>query len=174
MLDELNAAIKDYQTKWKGLVAARADKAFFEGLKTTAVAWKTTDLAEFDHIFAELREKADQIHLGWINERWLGTIHLREGELEGGIKIVKLMQRRPGSKDAVGLDHVDFYSPQVEGAQAILKAEPDLKWTSEDNDHCHWLSLWFDGTEAKLRTGTTISACIKELETVNEQVIDKS
>jgi hypothetical protein len=174
MIDELNKALKDYQVKWETLVATRSDKPFFEGLKTTAVAWKTTDLAEFDRIFAELREKCDQIHLGWINERWLGTLHLREGELEGGVKIIKLMQRRPGSTDDVGLDHVDFYSPQVKGAEGILKDEPDLKWTPENNGHCNWISIWFDNTEAKLRTGTTIDVCIKELEEINKQIIDKS
>ena len=174
MLDELSTAFEEFQTKWNALVAERTNKAFFESLKPTAVAWKTTDLAEFDRIFAELREKSDQIHLGWINERWLATMHLREGEVKGGIKLIKLMQRRPSSTDAIGLDHVDFYSPEVVGAEAILKAEPNLKWTPEDNGHCHWLSLWFADTEAKLRTGTTVDVCIKELEDINKQLIDKS
>jgi hypothetical protein len=174
MLDTLSQAIKDFQEKWDKMATGRKDQDLFKGLKPTAVAWKTTDLAEFDRIFAELRDKADQIHLGWINERWLGTIHLREGELAGGIKIVKLMQRRPGSTDAVGLDHVDFYSEQVKDAQTILKTEGGLKWTSEDNGHCHWISLWFDGTEAKLRTGTTVDVCITELEAINKQVLGKA
>lgn len=174
MLDKLSAAFQEFHTKWDALIAERTNQAFFRGLKPTAIAWKTTDLAEFDRIFAELREKSDQIHLGWINERWLATMHLREGEVKGGIKLIKLMQRRPGSADAIGLDHVDFYSPEVAGAEAILKTEPSLKWTPEDNGHCHWLSLWFADTEAKLRTGTTIDVCIKELEDINRQLIDKS
>jgi hypothetical protein len=174
MQDKLNQALKDYRSRWDKMVTDRKDQVFFNELKPTAVAWKTTDLAEFDRIFAELREKADQIHLGWINERWLGTIHLREGELEHGIKIIKLMQRRPGSTDAVGLDHVDFYSEQVKDAENILKGEDGLKWTPEDNGHCHWISLWFEGTEAKLRTGTTVDVCIKELEEINNHVLGKS
>jgi len=170
MLEELNQAFTKYRKKWEQLVNDRTDKSFFQGLKPTAIAWKTEDLAEFDRRFRELRELSDQIHLGWINERWLGTFHLKDSSLQDSIRLVKLMQRRPGSSDAVGLDHVDFYSSQVEGAETILKAEPGLKWSPEDNGHCHWLSIWFADTEAKLRTGTTVDVCIQELQDVNKSL----
>lgn len=171
MIDELNKAFEDYQTKWNKLVSQRTDKPFFESLKPTAIAWKTEDLADFDRRFAELREHCDQIHLGWINERWLGTLHLRGSELIDGVKLIKLMQRRPGSTDATGLDHIDFYSPEVAQAETVLTGETALKWTSENNGHCDWISIWFDDTEAKLRTATTIDVCIAELQEVNEKLL---
>lgn len=176
MIDELNAAVADFQKKWQDVVAEREDKTFFEKLRPTAVAWKAEDLSDFDTRFAELRDLADHIHMGWINERWLATFHLREATLVDGITVVKLMQRRPGSTDATGLDHVDFYFkpdslPENTKAKDILEKEPNLKWSEEFNgDHCEWLSIWFEGTEAKIRSNTTVDVCIDELRAVANQI----
>lgn len=169
MIDELNAALQTYHKKWQQLITTTENQVFFEQLKPTAVGWKTTDLADFDTRLAELREHADQIHLGWVNGRWLATIHLRDVVLANGLTIVKLMQRRPGSSDAVGLDHVDFYLDANDGsAKDVLSEESSLKWNEEKNgEHCKWLSIWFDGAEAKLRSDTVLDVCIEELKDTN-------
>jgi hypothetical protein len=164
MINELNAAINDYQLKWRTLAGTRKDRGFFDGLRPTAVGWKAVDPADFDKRFAFLRALSDQIHLGWVNERWLATFHLREPQLPWGIETIKLMQRRPGSGDATGLDHLDFLVPEGTTAAIIKTSEPDLKVTEEKNgDHCKWLSLWFGNTEAKLRSDTVFDVCASEL-----------
>jgi non-canonical purine NTP pyrophosphatase (RdgB/HAM1 family) len=170
MWDELNQAIETYHEKWHTLVRDRQDKPFFNALQPTAVAWKTEDIADFDRRFAELREHADQIHFGWVNDRWLVTLSMRD-ELSCGLKLVKLMQRRPGSSDPTGLDHFDFLLDKNTDAKAVLAAEPNLKWTEEKNgDHCKWLSIWFDDTEAKLRSDTVLDVCIAEMQDVNKAI----
>lgn len=173
MINELNAALEDYHDKWQRLVGVTRNKSFFERLKPTAVGWKTTDLADFDAKLAVLREHADQIHFGWVNERWLATIHLRDVTLTDGLTVVKLMQRRPGSTDATGLDHVDFYLDAKDGdAKGQLSQESSLKWNEEMNgEHCKWLSIWFDGCEAKLRSDTVLDVCIEEMKDVNAQIL---
>lgn len=175
MVDELNAAIQEYQEKWRRLRAARTNQAFFVQLKPTSVAWKTEDLTDFDARFAELRTQADQIHLGWVNDRWLATIHLREAALVNGLTVVKLMQRRPGSSDAIGLDHLDFYFDPVQfNAKDILATESGIEWNEERNGiHCKWLSVWFDGTEAKIRSDTVLDVCIDEMKDIRQQVTAK-
>ncbi|HTE57863.1 MAG TPA: hypothetical protein VK694_03885 [Verrucomicrobiae bacterium] len=171
MLEELTAALEDYQTKWATFIADRSNKEFFASLRPTSVAWKTTDLAEFDKLFAELKDQSDQIHLGWINERWLASLHLRDASLPGGVTLIKLMQRRPGSSDAVGLDHVDFIIPPNSSAKAVAEKE-DMKWTEEKNGlHCKWLSVWFEGTEAKLRSETVFRVCADELVHIEKQIL---
>jgi len=107
-----------------------------------------------------------------MNERWIAKMHLKDTELMGGIEIIKLMQRRPDSTDAVGLDHIDWYSADVAQADDVLSTEPNLKYTHETNG-ASWISLWFDGTEAKLRTDTVVDSCIRELKEVNERVLGK-
>ncbi|HEV7454070.1 MAG TPA: hypothetical protein VGO07_02315 [Candidatus Saccharimonadales bacterium] len=172
MFEELNQAIEAYRAKWEALAAARNDKKLFEDLLPTSAAWKTEDLADFNRRSLELRDISDHVHIGWINERWLATFHLRSDQLAWGIQVVKLMQRRPGSADATGLDHIDFLLPDGVDGKAALQGEPDLKWTEEKNGKvCKWLSIWFDGTEAKLRTDTTLDVCARELQAVSEQVV---
>jgi hypothetical protein len=173
MIDELNKAIVEYQAKWQALVSGRKDKAFFESLEPIAAAWKVADLADFDKRFAALRDECDQIHLGWLDERWLGMLHLKNETLPWGMSIVKLYQRRPNSTDAVGLDHVDFLAPEGSDIQAVLRAEPDLRWVEEKGDYCTWISLRFaGGPEAKLRLPgqTTLDAVIREFEELRDKI----
>lgn len=164
MFDEYNAALETYEQKWQKLVADRQNQSFFEALKPTSIGWKVADLQEFNERFMALRDQSDQVHMGWINERWLATFHLKDESLASGITLVKLMQRRPGSTDAAGLDHLDYFIPTDDDAKAVLAAEPDIQWTEERNgEHCKWLSVWFDGAEAKLRRDTVLEVCADEL-----------
>jgi hypothetical protein len=174
VLKEYNQAIEEYHQKWHAFVAERQNQAFFKALTPTAVGWKTVDLVDFDKRFAELRDYCDQIHLGWINERWIGTLHLKEDARPWGIRIIKLMQRRPKSTDTTGLDHIDFYSQEV--SKAKLQAESNLKWSEETNGshaECKWLSIWFAGTEAKLRTDTVLQSCIDELDGCQQALLEE-
>ncbi|HJQ08023.1 MAG TPA: hypothetical protein VJ836_00915 [Candidatus Saccharimonadales bacterium] len=171
MIDEINKAIEAYHNKWHKLVAARADHAFFESLKPTAIGWKVAGRTEYDKVFAELHDMCDQIVDVTLNDRWIAKMHLKDTKLSGGIEIIKLMQHRPASTDAVGLDHLDFYSPDV--TKEKLAAEKDLAWTEEENGLCRWLSIWFEGTEAKLRPDTVIDVCIAELQETNQNIIGK-
>jgi len=169
MQRELQRAIEEYKFKWDNLAAARANKLYFAHLAPTALGWKTVDQQDFDTRFVALRDLSDQIHLGWVNERWLATFHLK-APLAWGIELVKLMQRRPDSKDAAGLDHLDFLIPDETEWQHIKAQESGLKMTEERNgDHCKWLSIWFDNTEAKLRTDTVLATCIAELQDIRVQ-----
>ncbi|MET1033185.1 MAG: hypothetical protein ABWX94_01675 [Candidatus Saccharimonadales bacterium] len=176
MVGELNTAITEYQEKWERLVAGRKDKSFFKQLRPTSVAWKAEDLADFDSRLAALRDQADQIHIAWLNGRWLATIHLRETTLVNGLTIVKLMQRRPESTDATGLDHLDFYfDPSKSAAKDILDQEPNLKWTEEKNgDHCKWISVWFENTEAKIRGDTVLDVCADEMRDLSVQIATRN
>lgn len=171
-VEDINKSIVVYKSLWEKMIAKRTNKDFFNGLRPTAVAWKTTDLNEFDTIFGYLRNVSEQVHIKWLNDRWVATMHLNATKLEWDIEVIKLMQRRPGSKDAVGLDHLDFYSPEVSTAKNILNNESELNWTQESNNaFCNWISLWFAGTEAKLRTETVVDVCILELEEVKKKLL---
>ncbi|HSX00512.1 MAG TPA: hypothetical protein VLH38_05750 [Patescibacteria group bacterium] len=171
MLNEMNAALSDYELKWKTLAASRKDRAFFDGLLATSVGWKVSDPADFDKHFAFWRAYSDQVHLGWVNERWLATFHMRDQKLNGNISLVKLMQVRPGSSDRLGLDHVDFIVPVGTSAAILKTSEPDLNVTEEANGkHAKWISIWFGQTEAKLRSDTVLDVCIAELNDIKKQL----
>lgn len=174
MLNEFNETLGQYNKKWRILIDTRNDKRFFESLKPTALGWKVADRAEYDKLCDALHDQTDKIIETWMNERWIAKLHLRDIKLEGGIEIIKVMQRRPDSDDALGLDHLDFYSPQVAQAETIFKQEPNLKWSWESNDIIQgydWISLWFDGAEAKLKSDTVLDAIIAELKDMNAKII---
>jgi hypothetical protein len=171
MQQELETALEAYHIKWHTLVSGRGNKDFFTGLRPTAVGWKTVDEADFWARFMDLHKISVQSHTGWVDERWLATFYLRE-PLAQGVSLVKLMQRRPGSTDATGLDHLDFLIPKNSDTKKVLEVESELKWSEEFNgDHCKWISLWFDSTEAKLRSDTVLEVCANEMKTVERALL---
>ena len=163
MVDELREKVITYLDAWAEVTEQRHNKEFFEKLQPTAVGWKVTNRAELMDAFNELRDACDQIHFGWVNERWLVTMHFKELLLPGNIAVLKLMERRPGSTDPVGLDHVDFYAGGAQ-VKAALSDETDLRYNEEKNgEHCKWISVWFEQGEAKIRNDTVLKVCADEM-----------
>jgi len=172
VFDQANQAIDEYQSKWGAFISQRKNKEFFERLKPTAIGWKTADLAEYDQLLNQWRDACDQIVTVRLNDRWVTKLHLRDTKLHGDIEIIKLMQRRPVSSDAVGLDHLDFYDTEVVNTATVLAEETDVKWSEEENGVSKWVSVWFDNTEAKLRAGTVIDVTVQELQELNQKILD--
>lgn len=112
---------------------------------------------------------SNKLDLTWMNERWISEGCLKT-PLAHDIPIIKLMQRRPNSTDAIGLDHIDFYSFAVAGAEPLLDKE-GLKWTHEKNGICTWTSIWFAGTEAKLRTNTVLTVLADEYKQAEQRIL---
>jgi hypothetical protein len=169
-MEEVNRAIDDYLGKWQAFVGQRKNKEFFERLKPTAIGWKVADLAEYDRLLNEWRDACDHIAIIKMNERWIAKLHLKDTKLNGDIEIIKLMQRRPDSNDATGLDHLDFLDMEETNTKAILAEETDIKWDDEQNGIAAWTSIRFEGTEAKLRPNTVIDVIVAELEEINNGI----
>lgn len=171
MVDELQRNLEAYLESWADLTARTNNPEYFSSLKPTALGWKFEDRAAALAAADALRDACDQIHYGWVNERWLITLHLKDTTLPGGIRLIKYMERRPGSTDKVGLDHVDFYSS--EPVLEHVKNEPGLTWNEEVNgEHCKWISVWFDAGEAKLRTDTVLKVCADELRDYENNIVN--
>lgn len=168
---KLAETLAAYLKRWQDLTAKCQNQRAFSSLKPTAVGWKVTDRAELQELAASLQDQSLQIHCGWVNERWLATFYLKEPLENTNVQMVKLMERRPESTDATGLDHVDFLAPE-DMAQTLAK-EPSLSWSEERNgEHCKWLSVWFDGTEAKLRTDTVLQVCADEMLQFQKELLE--
>lgn len=175
MFDEISSAVVAYNRKWQDFTHGRANTKFFEDLLPVAVGWKVADKAAYTSACAELHDKCDRIIETWMNGRWVAKLQLRDETLPGGIILIKIMQRRPNSDDALGLDHVDFYSDN-KNIQAVLENEPGVQWTTESNDiiaNYEWLSVWFDDTEAKIKSETVLDIIIAELQEANHHILGK-
>jgi hypothetical protein len=173
MIEKLNDALGGYFTKWQVFLGGRQNTEYFKAYKPVALGWKVADRAEYEQVCRDLHDKSDRIIETWMNDRWVAKLHLKEGSLKNGITIIKVMERRPGSSDAVGLDHVDFYNHQPDDIEAVLGAEKDVEWTHESNDVIagyEWISVWFDGTEAKFKSDTVLDIVAAELQELSNRI----
>ncbi|HSE61092.1 MAG TPA: hypothetical protein VLA88_02240 [Candidatus Saccharimonadales bacterium] len=171
MIDEINAAITNYQTKWQALVAARTDKQFFAALKPTSVGWKVKETADLDAMVFKLRDLCDHVLLVRMNDRWVAKLLLRDAKLAWNIPIIKILQLRPGSTDAVGMDHIDFYSILPEEEIEERLASESVRWSHEENRPGYtWASVWFEGTEAKIKNYTILDIQTEELQAVSATI----
>lgn len=172
MVGELIAQYQVFQQKWQKLLQTSAHPEFYAALKPIAIGWKVANVGDFDAAIPELRAISDRVHFSLLDERWLGAFHPRDPILPDGICHVKLMQRRPHSKDALGFDHVDFLLPDDIDIEALLRDET-FSWQREQGDLCEWISIRFDNTEAKLRFNdqTSLDAILKEWRIIRENVV---
>ena len=173
MLSEIDAAVETYMQSWRKLQASAQNKSFFASLKPVAVGWKVADSEEYKKLYDACHAQCDKTIETWMNERWIAKLHLKDTTLSEGITILKLMQRRPGSSDALGIDHVDFYNADGQSIEQVLKDEPEIHWTWETNDvvdDYRWISVWFSGTEAKVRNSTVLDTVIEELDQLNNDI----
>jgi len=169
MFEEYTTAVEQYHQKWQSLVDSSEHADYLNSLPMTAIGWKTQDRAELLQRLDALRDMCDQIHFGWVNERWIISLHLKDLALPHDVRIIKLMERRPGSTDTIGLDHIDFYAPN---AADTLDEAIDIQWSKEmSGSHCKWISIWFAETEAKLRGDTVLQVCADELLELQQQIL---
>ena len=170
MIDTINQALAEYFANWKTLANEQND---FNAFLPTAAGWKVADESEYQEAYKALRPLCDRIIETWMNGRWIAKMHLKDSSVEGGVTIIKVMQRRPDSDDALGLDHVDFMTNDVKAVETYLQSQHDVRWSWESNDVIEgydWISIWFCDTEAKIKPDTVVDIIIKELEEVNESI----
>lgn len=173
MIADINSELAAYRDKWQRLVSSRTNTVFFEQLIPAAVGWKVADLTDFDTAVTTLREYCDLVVHTRLNNRWIAKMVLRDDTLGLGAPVIKIMQVRPGSKDPLGLDHLDFYSPKSpDEIEQTLRAE-GVKWsheTNHDGDDYPWASIWFDNTEAKIKHYSVLDIYADQLRAVSRKI----
>lgn len=134
-----------------------------------AIGWKVADL---DILNATLRDLlnagATQVHIGEVDKRFIATAVFEES-ITWGINVIKLMQIRQGSDDPSGLDHVDFYYPDLEEAKDVLREVES--WEMESNYAHQWISLRFNTREAKFVDHSVLDVCIDEMRQAKDEIL---
>lgn len=174
MLNEVTQALTLYDAAWQQLIKSTKNSSFFQALKPVAIGWKVDSYKQYKQAYQQLIENCDLATEVWMNGRWVAKLHLNDKTVGSDVQLVKILQRRPGSKDKIGLDHLDFYHQQtMDEVAKILAAEPGIKWTVENNDIVsgyEWHSIWFNGGEAKLRNATVLDVLQAELSQLNDRI----
>ena len=135
------------------------------------IGWKVTDITEFNKALAGFlaSDLVNQCHIGFVDKRYIASIVFRE-PIYQKIYILKLMQRRPGSTDPVGLDHVDFTVADLPATEAEFTKSGVADWDYESNEVHTWISVRFNGTEAKFVDHVVLDVGVKELKDITKQL----
>lgn len=162
----ISQAAEEYFKKFE----AFAQQHQLTNQQPSTIAWKTTDINEFNQILGDFLEQSSilQCHIGFVDKRYIASMVFKEPVYKN-VRILKLMQRRPGSTDPVGLDHADFAVANLATVEAEL-TKKGIKWTHESNEVHSWISMWFDNTEAKFVDHIVLDVGVKELQDITKEL----
>lgn len=170
----LDDQLEIYSAEWDRFIEAFSLQSLTGAIKATAVGWKVESLTAFDICTSQLLAYSPQVHIGPVNEvRLIGSFVFPE-PIYREARVLKLMQRRPGSEDPLGLDHVDFTVEDISATQTVLEAA-GVEVVPENNEVHSWLSVRFgqdDRQEAKFVDHNVLDACIAELQEASASIAE--
>ncbi len=173
--EALSQSLDKYFLKWDEYVARMGLYSIAEKMRPVAVGWKVGSRAEYRRAMSVLDNFAVQIHSVTVGKRKIATVVLTE-PLARGITVIKVIERREGSRDAVGLDHVDLYLPIVDGIAEMLE-RGEANWRRQGNDKYKRLSVRFGPEslyEAKIIDHTVLEIAADELVYASKKILNPS
>lgn len=173
--EALSASLDKYFSKWDEYVARMGIYGIAEKMRPTAVAWKVADRADYRRAISVLDPYALQMHSVVVGDRKIATAVLSKPQARG-ISVIKVIERRKGARDAVGLDHVDFYLPMLDGLAEMLE-RGEANWRRQGNDKYERLSVRFGPEslfEAKIMDHTVLDIAAEELKYASKRMLNPS
>lgn len=173
--EALSQSLEKYFFKWDEYVSRMGLYGIAEKMRPVAIGWKVGSRAEYRRAMSVLDNFAVQIHSVSVGKRKIATVVL-EKPLARGIQVIKVIERREGSRDVVGLDHVDFYLPIVEGIAEMLE-RGEANWRRQGNDKYKRLSVRFGPEslyEAKIIDHTVLNIAADELNYASQKILNPS
>ncbi|MBA2279253.1 hypothetical protein H0V99_02345 [Candidatus Saccharibacteria bacterium] len=162
--EALSQSLEKYFAKWDEYVARMGIYAIAEKMQPVAVGWKVGNRDEYRRTMSVLDNYALQIHTLTVSKRKIATVVLEE-PLARGITTIKVIERRAGANDPVGLDHVDFYLPMIDGIAEMLE-RGEANWRRQGSEKYQRISVRFGPEslyEAKIIDHTVLDIAADEL-----------
>ena len=168
MLEEITSYLTPYETDWNSWCGNNGiDSSLF---KPTAVGWKVADSDSLARAILELLPFSPQAHIADVDNRKIGSFYLSR-ELPMGLKVVKVLQRRAGSDDPLGLDHVDFTVSDIAAVEKMLK-EKGIVYEWQSNQSHKWISTrTINNREAKFVDSTVLNIGSNELRKASHSIL---
>src|SRR5690606_26057294 len=101
--EALSQSLDKYFAKWDEYTSRMGIYSIAEKMRPVAVGWKVGSRAEYRRAMSVLDNFAVQIYSVTVGKRKIATVIL-EKPLMRGISVIKVIERREGSRDIVGLD----------------------------------------------------------------------
>lgn len=162
--ESLTRALDEYTAAWKAFLVVHNLDVLSHMTVPVTLSWKVADT---EAMFANLQALAPfttQAHIGTVNKRFIASVVLCTDV--AGMHIVKILVRRPGSADALGLDSIDYIVKDMSEIKQLLTAA-GANLRSEHNDMHSWLSLRFGKSlefEAKFVEDLVLEVAVREME----------
>ncbi|HTB49061.1 MAG TPA: hypothetical protein VK712_03185 [Verrucomicrobiae bacterium] len=166
-------ALERHEAAWRAVLDAQELQALGGQVIATTLSWKVKDKAELFAILQQNATAIEQVHIGTVNDRYIASAALYEPFR--GLPILKLLERRPGSVDPLGLDSVDYLVDDLELTFAAFQGA-GLDIVKEHNDMHDWLSLRFGANqefEAKITDHLVLAVGVKELQLASQQILSR-
>src|SRR5690606_32032903 len=96
--EALSQSLERYFAKWDEYVARMGLFGIADKMRPIAVGWKVGSRAEYRRVMSVLDNFAVQIHSVNVGKRKIATVVLAE-PLARDIKVIKVIERREGSRD---------------------------------------------------------------------------
>ena len=170
--EALSQSMDKYFMRWYEYVSRRGLFSISDNLRPVAVGWKVGNRTEYRRVMSVLDNYASQIHSVTVGKRKFATVIL-DKPLSRNISVIKVIERREGSRDAVGLDHVDFYLPIIEGIAEMLE-RGQANWRRQGNDNYKRISVRFGPEslfEAKIIDHTVLNMAADELNYASQKIL---
>lgn len=156
-------ALKEYDKAWKAFLVVYHAEPIGTMARPTTLSWKVADKAELFTCLEDNAAHIEQVHIGTVNDRYIASAALKQ-PFEG-LPILKILERRPGSTDPLGLDSIDYLIKDKEKVFTLLE-QAGAAIERQHNDVHDWLSLRFGDRkqyEAKFTDHLVLEVAIKEL-----------
>jgi hypothetical protein len=172
-VDEIRNELRIYLTEWQKWLKT-AHGFDFTNLKPMHAGWKVADEAALAQTLAELLPSVREGQLATVDSRKIALLVPSEPVEE--VPVLQIMQLRPGSRDALGLDHVAFYCDKMAILHGALRNHSE-RWEQQSNapDH-HWISMWFGANkrEAKFFNHTSLDLGVRKLIETSAEIKTRS
>jgi hypothetical protein len=169
--ETLKKALEDYNAAWKAFLVVRHLETLEHTAVPNTISWKVADKADLFAVLESLKTDAEQMHVGTVNDRLIASVVLHKPY--DGMSIVKILERRPGSDDPLGLDSLDYMVKDPEHTYELLK-DAEAHIVKESNEVHDWLSLRFGKNlefEAKFVDHLVLAVAIKEMEIAQTKLL---
>ena len=143
-MEDIKKALDTYLAAWQAW--HKTNDVGFGKLRPTQVGWKVADEAMLGSLVDAFLPHTTQAHIGTVDNRKIAVLLLSPPVSR--VPLLQIMQRRPDSTDALGLDHVAFYCPEIASLEAKLKTSR-LDWEHQRNPGHAWISVWFEDADGR-------------------------
>ena len=170
--DTIDHLLDDYQAAWSEFITINSLQAFVDSAQATTISWKVdSQKTMFDNL-EQLASNTEQVHIATVNQRFIATVVLINPVRE--MRLLKILVRRSGLNDPLGLDSIDYVVENTTIASEVLGKVADCTLQKEHNDMHGWLSLRFGKNrqfEAKFMDHLVLAVAQKELEITEKEIL---